>query len=62
MPFWLTDYVRGLGQDVATLEIGCTGSITLFWVKQKPNIIMTLVEIITFCVSQNIIRMYNFAG
>jgi len=35
-----------------------TGSITPFWIGQKANIIMTLVEImITFCILRNVIRI-----
>jgi len=40
-----------------------TGSITTFWVKQKGNIIVTLVEImLTFCNKQNGIRIINLAS
>src|ERR1700676_2804354 len=39
-------------------HINYTGSITPFWIGQKANIIVTLVEImITFCILQNVIRI-----
>jgi hypothetical protein len=48
--------------DPLSLEEECvediTGSITPFWVGQKVNIIVTLVEImVTFCKLQNVIRV-----
>ena len=40
-----------------------TGSITPFWVEQKANIIVTLVEImLTFCNNQNVIRILNLVS
>ena len=39
---------------------GLTGSITSFGAEQKSNIIVTRVKImITFCVVQNVIQIYN---
>jgi hypothetical protein len=43
---------------LVTIYARVTGSITPFWVGQKANIIVTLVEImITFCIWLNVIRI-----
>jgi len=50
---------RKLATDIQNL----TGSITPFWVEQKANIIVTLVEImLTFFLLQNVIRILNLVS
>src|ERR1700683_4840949 len=45
--------------NVIMCMIVVTGSITPFWVEQKANIIVTLVEMIKFCLLQNVIRILH---